>query len=354
MNTQKCQQHKTGSVTVAMATYRRPKFMRQALQSILDQDIADLQILIGNNDPENNLLANELPEAVRGRVSIFNHTTNLGAIGNMNFLLAKANTEFFTWLADDDLMMPGFLKTALNFLQQQEDCTVVFGDFFQQFSWDGKEYLEPMKAMRHEGSNFLGEYLERKIQAIGNYGLYRLEFLKKIGGMPELDGQSSPPGCDNLMVIHSGVQGPIGYIPQKTHLFRKHEGSPSQGGEDYRSLRSAYSVCTSCAKEAMEYHLDQDLAATLLVSLIRWCNRFFFLVVRRNGIFDPREVGRFLQDLWQMNAKDKEWAVIEKEVNHELRQCAQTCSIGLLYRGDEFSWSTWSVMIRFLWYRWKR
>ena len=46
------------------------------------------------------------------RIRFVNHPTNLREVGNMNALLREATGRYFTWLFDDDLYEPGFLKAA--------------------------------------------------------------------------------------------------------------------------------------------------------------------------------------------------------------------------------------------------
>ena len=73
-----------------------------------------LKILIGHDNPKKKLYYKDLKNKKnRKLIKIINHKKNLGEIKNLNYLLKECQTEWFCWLADDDIWHPFFLSSVL-------------------------------------------------------------------------------------------------------------------------------------------------------------------------------------------------------------------------------------------------
>lgn len=105
-------------ITTIIPTYRRPAMLRRAIKSALAQNVNALEVRVYDNAGEE-----ENAAVVAGfadpRVEYFRHARNLGAFANFQFGLSRVSTPFFSFLADDDILLPDFYATALAALEKE-------------------------------------------------------------------------------------------------------------------------------------------------------------------------------------------------------------------------------------------
>ena len=105
------------TVTIGVTTYKnRIKFLNESILSILNQTYQNFKIIIANDSPEFPITKYLFNFELDKRISIINNEKNLGEEKNMNQLLYLAQTPWFTWLADDDILHPDFLSSKINSL----------------------------------------------------------------------------------------------------------------------------------------------------------------------------------------------------------------------------------------------
>jgi len=103
-------------LTVAIPTRNRPEFLKQSLQSVLDQDFLDRRIIVMDNAPE--IEVRELVDELgKGQVEYVKFNENLGIIGGWNRAIEACNTKYMSIFHDDDVMLPGFLRKSVDALE---------------------------------------------------------------------------------------------------------------------------------------------------------------------------------------------------------------------------------------------
>jgi len=104
----------TPLITTIIPTYRRPKLLRRAIASVLEQEEASLQVCVYDNAS-----GDETPEMVAAlaakdpRLVYHCHSSNIGGLANFQFGLSRVETRLFSLLSDDDYLLPGFYRRAL-------------------------------------------------------------------------------------------------------------------------------------------------------------------------------------------------------------------------------------------------
>jgi len=101
-------------ITTIIPTYRRPELLRRAIKSVLNQTYPYFQVCVYDNasGDETTKVVTELAKK-DSRIKYYCHKENIGAVKNFNFGLARVNTPFFSFLSDDDLLLPNFYEIAL-------------------------------------------------------------------------------------------------------------------------------------------------------------------------------------------------------------------------------------------------
>jgi glycosyltransferase involved in cell wall biosynthesis len=116
-------------ITVCIPAYNRAGLLGQLIDSILNQDFDDFNILICEDySPERATIAGLVhgfqqrhPERIRYEENV----ANLGYDGNIRRLVELASGQYCLFMGNDDLMCAGALATISAAIQRQPDCGVV-------------------------------------------------------------------------------------------------------------------------------------------------------------------------------------------------------------------------------------
>jgi glycosyltransferase involved in cell wall biosynthesis len=118
---------KPGRVTVIITTYNYARFVEEAIESVLSQTVADLQIVVvddGSTDDTPDVLARMRDprlEVVR--------TGNQGISAARNEGLSRARGDFIAFLDADDRWTPRKLEHQLQVMSAEPDMAAVFTNF---------------------------------------------------------------------------------------------------------------------------------------------------------------------------------------------------------------------------------
>ncbi|HEY5401705.1 MAG TPA: glycosyltransferase family A protein [Pyrinomonadaceae bacterium] len=114
-------------VSVIIPAYKVAPFIRETLDSVLDQPFTDLEVIVINDgSPDTEELEAEI-EDYRERI-IYLKQSNLGAGAARNFGLRTARGEFVAFLDGDDTWLPGFLLEQFDLLKGGKGFDLVYAD----------------------------------------------------------------------------------------------------------------------------------------------------------------------------------------------------------------------------------
>jgi len=218
------------NITIGITTYNRQDLLRETILSVLNQTHRDFKVIIANDFPEETVSFETLSLKEDDRVKIINNKINLGEIKNSKLLLELCDTEWFCYLADDDLFHPNFLKSLFSYLHNTSiDVSAIYPNRIIGKKIDNEFYLN--KSLNDDfhlfnSDDFLKDYLCNKIPLIGVYGLIKTSILKKIGGMPILS-KSQNIYSDTVLPILLSEHGYIGWTSNKLVFNRAHDESRS-------------------------------------------------------------------------------------------------------------------------------
>ncbi|HCB62186.1 MAG: hypothetical protein A2W93_10735 [Bacteroidetes bacterium GWF2_43_63] len=118
------------TITIGLPVYNDRLFLEESINSILHQTHKDFKLIIGDDHSTDG--SNEICErviATDGRVTYFRHKINIGISRNMEFLLSKADTEYFMWAGDDDLIADSYVEKMIAALEKNPNAIVAFSTF---------------------------------------------------------------------------------------------------------------------------------------------------------------------------------------------------------------------------------
>ncbi len=113
-------------ITTIIPTYRRPKLLRRAILSVLNQTYKNIQVCVFDN-ASGDETASVVAELARidDRVKYFCHHENIGPLKNYVFGLNSIETPFFSLFADDDLLLPNFYEDAMSDFDKHPEAMFV-------------------------------------------------------------------------------------------------------------------------------------------------------------------------------------------------------------------------------------
>jgi glycosyltransferase involved in cell wall biosynthesis len=114
------------SVSVVIPAYNHAAFIGEAIQSVLDQSYADLEIVI-TDDGSSDGTPDVVGRFADPRINLEIFARNLGAAAALNSSIRRARGDFICMLASDDYFLPGKLEKQVGFLKTNTRIAAAFG-----------------------------------------------------------------------------------------------------------------------------------------------------------------------------------------------------------------------------------
>jgi glycosyltransferase involved in cell wall biosynthesis len=225
-------------VSIGLPVFNGERFLERAVQSILDQDFRDFELVISDNGSTDGT-----PELARAfaaaddRVSFLRHDPNRGASWNFNHVVAVTSAPLFKWAAHDDELRPSWLGQCVAALDEAPGATVAYTRRLK-IDADGN----PLKTTHERPKRFLAsdsrpgerfaDILARTTSCIEIFGVIRRSAL-------EQTRQFLPfAAADRILLAELTLLGHFVEVPAELFLHREHEG---------RSIRQ---TSTAAARDA--------------------------------------------------------------------------------------------------------
>jgi glycosyltransferase involved in cell wall biosynthesis len=192
-------------VSIGLATYNGGRFLAQSVDSLLDQDYPNWELLISDNCSTDDTETIARGYAARSdRIRYVRQGVNLGATPNFNYVLEQARGTYFMWAADHDLWEPDFVSRCVEALEADPSAVLACsacllidqaGKPIEEVD-DHIDFDRPSALYRYK--HMLWPHVASKI-----YGLFRREALVATGGFPDV---LSP---DRLVLLELALRGPF-------------------------------------------------------------------------------------------------------------------------------------------------
>lgn len=113
---------------VYLPTFRRPKLLARAVDSLLRQSFQDWVCELHNDDPQD-LAPRKLIESIaERRITVVHHKENLGPTRTFNLFFKSVQEPFFALLEDDNWWQPEFLETMISALSKYPNVQVAWAN----------------------------------------------------------------------------------------------------------------------------------------------------------------------------------------------------------------------------------
>src|SRR5881296_3833899 len=133
-------------ITTVIPTFRRPRLLRRAVESVLAQTYPHLEVAVVDNasgDETSEVVADLARRDPRVRYSC--HSENLGPVANFQAGMDSVTTPYFSFLCDDDLLLPDFYRHALECIRREPRAGFFCGQTVIYDSELGSHYVKPTR-----------------------------------------------------------------------------------------------------------------------------------------------------------------------------------------------------------------
>lgn len=116
------------TVSILLPTYNGEKYIKEQIDSILNQTYKDIKLIIsddGSSDNTVNILKQY--EQQDSRIELYIQPKNMGVVKEIEFLLQKVETPFYMLADQDDYWLPEKVEKSLETLIKN-NADLVFGD----------------------------------------------------------------------------------------------------------------------------------------------------------------------------------------------------------------------------------
>jgi glycosyltransferase involved in cell wall biosynthesis len=116
-------------ISILIPAFNHAKYITDLLISLrADEEIIGEIIIIDDASSDNtfDVVKNYCKD--NEKITILRNAKNVGISNNLNKLISLAKCDYIALIASDDLSIPGSLKKKLKFLENADNCNIVFTD----------------------------------------------------------------------------------------------------------------------------------------------------------------------------------------------------------------------------------
>ena len=225
-------------VDVLLATYNGEKYLKEQIDSILEQTHSDFRLLIsddGSTDGTRKIL--EEYKNKDSRIQVFFQESNLGVVKNFEFLLKKVESAYYMFSDQDDIWKAEKIEKSLNKIEN-DNCDLVYSDL---------EVVDEKLNVTYE-SYWKLKGIYNKIKKYNNFeSLYLNNFVTgcTIISKKELIDTYLPLPNSSKYVLHDywislilSQNGKIDYIEEPLIKYRQHKNNKVGSKKKSNELRT--------------------------------------------------------------------------------------------------------------------
>jgi glycosyltransferase involved in cell wall biosynthesis len=222
-------------LSIGLPVYNGEKFLRAALDSLLQQDYSDFELIISDNASTDatQTICREYA-AKDGRIRYHRNDVNIGASGNFNSVVGLARGKYFKWATHDDVHLPGFLKQTMHLMQQAPPTVVLVTtkakviDEHRNFADIPVECLDTRHPLPHQR---VADVMRRVFWASALFGVFRIEALKKTRLCDAFFAS------DYVLLAEVAALGEIWEVPETLFQRRLHPDMSTNANKNWRELQ---------------------------------------------------------------------------------------------------------------------
>ena len=207
-------------VSIGLPVYNGERYLRECVDSILDQTFRDFELILSDNASTDATAAICEAYATRdSRVRYHRNEQNLGACWNFNRCVELARGEYFRWAAHDDLIAPECLARCVEALDRDPSVVVSHSDV-RIIDEDGRPIFDYTFEAEHaagaDPARRFADLLQEDRLCFEMFGLYRTAVLRQTRLI------DTYIASDRILRAHVGLLGRYHLVRAPLLLNRDH------------------------------------------------------------------------------------------------------------------------------------
>jgi glycosyltransferase involved in cell wall biosynthesis len=211
----------TALLSVGLFVYNGERFLKEALDSILNQTFTDFELIISDNASTDRTGEIAKAHAKRDdRIRYYRNEKNMGAGWNIRRVYELATGKYFKQAAADDLLEPDFLRRCIESLEKDPGCVLAYART-KEIDENGtfiKNYVTPMKTDYDDPVARFREMLLVPSWCYPIFGVMRMSALR------QLPPQGSYVNADGVLLARMSLLGRFHETPEYLFISRHHNG----------------------------------------------------------------------------------------------------------------------------------
>lgn len=212
-------------IDILMATYNGEKYLKEQIDSILEQTYQDFRLLISDDMSTDSTRAilNEYV-AKDNRVIVFLQNKNLGPVKNFEYLMKQVQSEYFMFSDQDDIWQKDKIQQSLHKMEETKSDLIYTNlqvvneelEVIHPSYWKLKGFEKKAKKFHNFESLYLNNYIT------GCTMLVKSKWMDKILPLPQKSNYILHDYWTALIVSKFGR---IDFIEQPMVKYRQHKGN---------------------------------------------------------------------------------------------------------------------------------
>lgn len=210
-------------IDILMATYNGEKYLKEQIDSILNQTYTDFRLIISDDCSKYSTrkIIEEYSQKDKRIISYFQEK-NLGYVKNFEFLLTKVENEIYMLSDQDDFWLPNKIEHTYNKMKETNadlvftDLEVVDKDLNMMYS-SFNDYMKLTRKIKKYKNDYRLQYLYNCVT--GCTLMSKKKFLNLILPLPT---ESKYAIHDTWIACAVANNGKIEYLDEKTIKYRQH------------------------------------------------------------------------------------------------------------------------------------
>lgn len=231
---------KEGLVSIISPCYNGEKYVKNFLESVLNQTYKKIELIMVNDGSTDNtekiLKTYEERFLERGFLYIYYHQENKGQAAAINIGLKKYTGEYLMWVDSDDILLPQNVEKKVNFLKEHQECGFVIcqGEVVKSDNLDrvvGNLYRRTPKGKDYLFSDLI---FERNVVFCPGVIMARQSSIEKT--IPQNEIFESREGQNWQLMLPLAYSYKCGYIEEVLFRCVAHNDSHSRTERSYVEL----------------------------------------------------------------------------------------------------------------------
>lgn len=233
-------------VSILIPVYQRFELAVEAIDCALAQDYNNIEIIVGDNCSEDGTYESLVERyKYHDNILLFQNEINLGAVGNWERCLAKANGKYIKFLWSDDLMSKDYISLTIKLLEQYPNAafaysSVIIFDSLKNLN-EKQKHIDEIKGDyqifsstgEYDGLQFIKKSYEENYSVPVSPGCAvfkkeKLHIITNIHNKLNYSHKGNGAGPDLLMFLEALTNGEsFVYLHSCCSYFRRHSDSIS-------------------------------------------------------------------------------------------------------------------------------